>query len=558
MSTTDDPTTNRPLFLVISSDAAALNSVAGDLERRYSADYEVARAGSAQRAAEISGQLAIDGRTVALVLSSLILSDSDGAEALALVRAQHPGSLRVFLLQPGNREEAEMVQRPLQMGLAEHYLLVPMVAPDEGFHAGISELLAEWARAHQAVLEVAQMVGKTRSQRTHELRDLLARNGLPIGFHDVDTDEGRQILRDAGTDDSALPVVVTYNGTVLRDPTTTELADAFTGGDTPDWTTFDVAVIGGGPAGLAASVSAASEGLQCFVLDHAAMGGQAGTTSRIRNYLGFPRGISGQELAQRAFDQAWTFSVAFQFARSAESIDRTDDCFVIGLSDGIEVKARSVVLAPGADYRRLDVPELEAMVGVGVYYGAAVTEAESMRDREVFVVGGGNSAGQAAVHLSRFAKQVTMVVRNSSLATSMSDYLIREIHVRDNITILTNTRVVSGGGAESLEFVELLNDMGELERHEAGGLFVLIGAEPRTEWLPDSILRDEWGYVMTGPEVQASGRWALERPPLLYETSVPGVFAVGDVRNGSVKRIASAVGEGSVVIQGIHRYLQDP
>jgi thioredoxin reductase (NADPH) len=463
----------------------------------------------------------------------------------------------VFILQPGDREEAEMVQRPLQMGLAEHYLLIPMVAPDEGFHAGISELLAEWARAHQPVLEVAQMVGKPRSQRTHELRDLLARNGLPIGFHDVETDEGQRILRDAGSDDFDLPVVVTYNGTVLRDPSDAELADAFTGGDTPDWTTFDVAVIGGGPAGLAASVSAASEGLQCFVLDHAAMGGQAGTTSRIRNYLGFPRGISGQELAQRAFDQAWTFSVAFQFARSAESIDRTDDCFVIGLSDGIEVKARSVVLAPGADYRRLDVPELEAMVGAGVYYGAAVTEAESMRDREVFVVGGGNSAGQASVHLSKFAKRVTMVVRDTSLATSTSDYLIREIHVRDNITILTNARVVGGGGAESLEFVELLNDMGERERHEAGGLFVLIGAEPRTDWLPDSILRDEWGYILTGPEVQASEEWALERPPLLYETSVPGVFAVGDVRNGSVKRIASAVGEGSVVIQGVHRYLQD-
>ncbi|MDQ3662672.1 MAG: NAD(P)/FAD-dependent oxidoreductase [Actinomycetota bacterium] len=269
------------------------------------------------------------------------------------------------------------------------------------------------------------------------------------------------------------------------------MADAISGGDKPDWTTFDVAVIGGGPAGLAAGVSGASEGLRIFVLDRAAMGGQAGTTSRIRNYLGFPRGISGHELARRAFDQAWTFGVAFQFARSATSIARADDCFHIDLSDGVQVRARSIVLAPGADYRRLELPALEALVGAGVYYGAAVTEATAMTDKQVFVVGGGNSAGQAALHLSRFARTVTMVVRGPSLANSMSEYLITEMRTRDNITVHCGCRILGGGGTQALEFIELLYEKGERERREAGGLFILIGAEPRTEWLPKEVLRDE-------------------------------------------------------------------
>jgi len=362
------------------------------------------------------------------------------------------------------------------------------------------------------------------------------------------------VLRKAGLDDTVLPVLVLWTGLALRDPTDAEITDAFTGGDTPDWTTFDVAVIGGGPAGLAAGMSAASEGLQSFVLDRTAMGGQAGTTSRIRNYLGDARGISGRELAKRAFDQAWTFGVAFQFSRSADRIVRVRD-FATLLSDGIEVRSSILVLAPGVDYRRLRIPELEQLVGRGVYYGAAVTEAETMKNRDVFVVGGGNAAGQAAVHLCRLAKSVTMVVRGSSLSASMSDYLIRQIHVNDNITVRANTSMVGGGGGQALEFVEIRDGDGNTRRHDAGGLFVLIGAEPRTDWLPDELLRDEWGYVLTGPDVALTEGWPLGRAPLPYETSMPGVFAVGDVRHGSVKRVASAVGEGSVVVQGVHAYL---
>jgi thioredoxin reductase (NADPH) len=557
MSTSRSRFSGVPVFLVIGSDALRAGKVASELAHRYAPDYEVAEAASGADAMALAKQLSTEGRRIALVLSSLGLTDTDGWEAMTAVRAHHPGALRVVYLQPGDRDEAQLVQRPLQMGLADHYVVVPMVSPDEIFHAAISELLGEWAGSYGEQLEIAQLIGEVGSARMHQLRDLAGRNGVAVGVLDARSKDGQRVLSEAGFDDSVLPVLVLWTGLPLRDPTDVEITDAFTGGDTPDWTTFDVAVIGGGPAGLAAGMSAASEGLQSFVLDRTAMGGQAGTTSRIRNYLGFPRGISGRELAKRAFDQAWTFGVAFQFARSADRITWAGDHFVTLLSDGIEVRSRVLVLAPGVDYRRLDVPELEQLVGRGVYYGAAVTEAESMKGRDVFVVGGGNAAGQAAVHLCRLAKSVTMLVRGSSLSASMSDYLIRQIHVNDNITIRANSSIVGGGGGQALEFIEILDENGNMHRHDAGGLFVLIGAEPRTDWLPNELLRDEWGYILTGQDVALTAGWSLGRAPLPYETSMPGVFAVGDVRHGSIKRVASAVGEGSVVIQGVHTYLAE-
>jgi thioredoxin reductase (NADPH) len=546
-----------PVFLVIGSDELKRNQIASALEHRYAADYEIVQATSGGETAEILAQLAAAGRRVALVFSSLTLSDTDGWEAMAPTRALHSGALRIFYLEPGDRDEAVRVQRPLQIGLADHYVLLPQVSPDEAFYATVSELLGEWARTSGREFKLADLVGEPHSPRVHQLRDLAARNRVPVQVHDVHSEDGRRILVDAEVDDSELPVMVLWDGRTLLNPTDMQITDAFTGGDSPDWTTFDVAVIGGGPAGLATSVSAASEGLHSVVLERTAMGGQAGTTSRIRNYLGFPRGISGHELAQRAFDQAWTFSVAFQFARSAEALFRTGDGFVTRLSDGVEVRSRSVVLAPGVDYRRLEVPELERLVGAGVYYGAAVTEAETVRNRDVFIVGGGNSAGQAAVHLSRFARTVTMVVRGPDLAASMSDYLVRQIEVNPNITSRFNSKVVGGGGSRGLEFLELRDESDEILRFPADGLFVLIGAAPRTQWLPSELLSDEWGYVLTGPDIPLTESWALDRAPLPYETSVPGVFAVGDVRHGSVKRVASAVGEGSVVIQSVHAYLTE-
>ena len=411
MSAPHNRLSGAPLFLVIGSDPLKSDKVAEELAHRYAPDYKVAQARSGADAIALAKQLSTEGRRIALVLSSLSLPDTDGWEAITAVRAEHPGALRVIYLEPGDRDEARLIQRPLQMGLADHHVLVPMVSPDEIFHASISELLAEWAGSYGTQVEAAQLIGDVGSARVHHLRDLAGRSGVALAFHDVRTLEGQRVLREAGLDDTVLPVLVLWTGLALRDPTDAEITDAFTGGDTPDWTIFDVAVIGGGPAGLAVGMTAASEGLQSFVLDRTAMGGQAGTTSRIRNYLGFPRGISGRELAKRAFDQAWTFGVAFQFSRSADRIVRDGDHFVSLLSDGIEVRSNVLVLAPGVDYRRLHIPELEQLVGRGVYYGAAVTEAETMKGRDVFVVGGGNAAGQAAVHLCRQATSVTMVVR---------------------------------------------------------------------------------------------------------------------------------------------------
>ena len=339
MSTPRERFSGTPLFLVIGSDALRAGKVARELAHRYAPDYEVAEADSGADAMELAKQLSAEGRRIALVLSSLALADTDGWEAMTAVRAHHPGALRVVYLQPGDRVEAQLVQRPLQMGLADHYVLVPMVSPDEIFHSTISELLAEWAGSYGEQLEIAQLIGEIGSARMHQLRDLAGRNGVAVGVLDARSKDGRRVLGEAGFDGSVLPVLVLWTGLALRDPTDSEITDAFTGGDTPDWTTFDVAVIGGGPAGLAAGMSAASEGLQSFVLDRTAMGGQAGTTSRIRNYLGFPRGISGRELAKRAFDQAWTFGVAFQFARSADRIAWAGDHFVTLLSDGIEVRS---------------------------------------------------------------------------------------------------------------------------------------------------------------------------------------------------------------------------
>ncbi|MGH2776861.1 MAG: FAD-dependent oxidoreductase [Actinomycetota bacterium] len=556
MKSTVAPHSGVPLFLVIGSDPFRSDRVAAELDQRYGHHYEIKRARSGREAIATAERLLDGNRRIALVLSSLSLTDTDGWEAMTAVRAHHPGALRILYLQPGDRNEGRLVQRPLQMGLADHYVLVPLVSPDETFHANVSELLREWAGSYGPHLEAGQLVGESDSSRVHHLLDLAGRSGVAIAFHDVRSVEGRRVLRKVGVDDSVLPVLVLWTGLALRNPTDVEITDAFTGGDTPDWTTFDVSVIGGGPAGLAAGVSGASEGLQSFVLDMTAMGGQAGTTSSIRNYLGFPRGISGRELARRAFDQAWMFGVAFQFSRSADRIARAGDLFVTRLSDGIEVRSRVVVLAPGVDYRRLQIPELEQLVGRGVFYGAAVTEAEAMKNRDVFVVGGGNAAGQAAVHLCRLAKSVTMIVRGPSLSASTSAYLIRQIQVNDNIAVRTNTSIVGGGGTQALEYVDIRDHRGNSRRHEAGGLFVLIGAAPRTDWLPDELLRDEWGYILTGPDVGLE-EWPLERAPLPYETSMPGVFAVGDVRHGSVKRVASAAGEGSVVIQGVHAYLAD-
>jgi len=416
----------------------------------------------------------------------------------------------------------------------------PWRSPDESFHRVVTEFLEEWTSVYRPGFVALRVVGERWSARSHEIRDLWSRSRVPLEFHSADSDEGERLLArwDVGSD--RLPVVIVFDQRALVAPSNAEIVDAFAQSIPfgvnlrPEQRSFDLVIVGAGPAGLAAAVYGASEGLDTLVVDAETFGGQAGTSSVIRNYLGFSRGISGQELAAQAYTQAWLFGASFDFAREATELRRAEEGFAVVLSDGIEVRGRTVLIATGVAYRRLDVPSLESLQGAGVFYGAAVTEAQVTEGQEVHVVGGGNSAGQAAMHLSKYASKVTLLVRGSTLAASMSEYLIKEIEAAENIVVQLNTRVVDGGGEGRLEHL-LLEDStsGSVKTVHSSALFVLIGAGPRTGWLSEDIVRDRAGYVVTGQNLLSDwGRpavWTLERPPMLLETSMPGVFAAGDV-----------------------------
>jgi thioredoxin reductase (NADPH) len=436
----------------------------------------------------------------------------------------------------------------------------PGPPPDERFHRFITEQLDEWGRSNLPGLEVVRVVGEEWSARSHELRELLGRNGVPFGFYSADSPDGQRLVGESWAAQNDLPAVVLYDGRVLADPSNSQVGEAIGVQTKPGAGRYDVTVIGAGPAGLAAAVYSASEGLSTVILEPEAIGGQAGTSSLIRNYLGFPTGVSGGDLAVRAYTQAWNFGAEYVYGSSATGLRAGGSQLTVTLAGGSEVCSRAVIVATGMAYRRLAIPALDALTGAGVFYGAAATEARAMKDREVFVVGGANSAGQAAVHLARYAAQVTVLVRGQSLADTMSDYLIREIESAPNIAVRYKVAVTDGAGRSRLESLTLIDlQTGAAETVAAAALFVLIGAEPRTQWLPATVRRDQPGFVLTGNDLLENGRpqadWPLQRMPMFLESSLPGVFAVGDVRHGSVKRVASAVGEGSIAIRLVHDHL---
>jgi thioredoxin reductase (NADPH) len=547
----------------VDSDAEALGRVERELRARYEADYRVACERSAERALGRLGGLE-SGEGVALVLAALRMDGAGGVEFLSQVREVRPLAKRVLLVGPTERETREVLPRAMALGRIDDYEFKPGPPPNEHFHQVVTDLLEEWTRPYRSEIHaLVRVVGERRSRRVHEAMALFDRYGVPCSFHPANSEEGRTLLEEVGKSAQRLPVIVLHDGQALVDPTNREVADAFVGDAFPERQTCDVVVIGGGPAGLAAAVYGASEGLKTQVLEREAIGGQAGASSLIRNYLGFPRGVSGQKLTYRAFQQAQLFGAEFRLMRQATGLRREDGELVVTLSDGKEVAGRAAIVATGASYRRLGVTSLEALNGAGVFYGAATAEAQALEGQDVYVVGGANSAGQAAMHLSKYASGVTLVVRGPSLEEGMSDYLIRAIEDTDNIGVRLDTRVVGGGGEGRLERLVLEDAAaGRTETVPAAALFVLIGAEPRTGWLPEEVARDESGFVLTGEDVLGGGRptdrRASTRAPMPLETSMPGVFAMGDVRHGSVKRVASAVGEGSVAIRMVHEYLDEP
>ena len=550
----------KPILMAVHDHPRELATIQRELLGRYAADYEVIAEASPTAALERLKVLreTADAR-VLVFLAAHAMTGMPGIDFLHQAHALHPRAQRVLLLPWGNRSGIKPILEAISKGQIDRFAIQPSRPPDERFHHLVTELLRDWQEKQHAQPAVVTVVGERWSPRSHEVRDLLQRSGLTFEFHNSDSHEGRAVLERAACPAGPFPVLVRFDGKVLTNPTNEEAAVALGARHSSEEGTFDLVVVGAGPAGLSAAVYGASEGLRTIVVDRETIGGQAGTSSLIRNYLGFPLGIGGSELCIRALDQAWSFGAETSVLRPATGLRVEGDLRILSLADGTEIAARAVLLATGARYQRLGIPALEALVGAGVFYGGGVTEAQAMEGQHVYVIGAGNSAGQAAVHLAKHAKRVTMLVRGGSLAASMSDYLVRVIEANPTIDVQLHTAVIDGQGVGRLESLVLRNQTrGETRTVPAAALFVLIGAQPHTQWLPPSIQRDSHGFILTGQDLAvAPGMEPPARPPHPMETSLPGVFAAGDVRHGSIKRVASAVGEGGISIQLVHRYLSE-
>ncbi len=548
-------------IVIVCRDAGVREILHRELSKRYGADYQIVACGQPAELASWMRDLVAAGLPVALVIGEVGPLDPDGIEVLSAIRDIDPTALRVAAVRWGDWQSMRSIFDAVALGKIDHWVTRPVQAPAEEFHLSITEFLMEWGSQRDGGFEAAQVIGERWSARSQELRDLFSRHRVPVGFYDATSVHARQMLHELGLESPELPVVVLRFGTerpALVNPSNREIADAF-GLMRPISAEeiFDVTIVGAGPAGLAAAVYASSEGLRTVVVEHEAIGGQAGTSSMIRNYPGFSQGISGANLAQQTWQQAWTFGTTFLYMRRAESLSRSDGHYLLRLSDGSVLTTRTVIIATGATYRRLGIPHLEHMQGRGVFYGAAAGEAPAMRGRNVFVAGAGNSAGQTALHMAKWASRVTVLVRAKSLADSMSDYLIRQIAATPNVDVCYGVQVADGTGSGHLQSL-ILQDTASGERRSvpADALFVLIGSQPRTQWLDEAVSRDKLGFIRTGPDLPADPeRGRAGRPPLPLETSLPGVFAAGDVRRGSVKRVASAAGEGAATVPLVHIHL---
>jgi thioredoxin reductase (NADPH) len=550
---------SQPILFLVDDRPEVLEALAADLSRRFGTDHRILAETSPAAGLETLLRLAEEAQEVALVVAGQRMAELAGVPFLLRAHELHPSAKRVLLV--GRREwtPTNPAVRAMTLGQIDTYLFEPWLPVARFLDLPISQVLADWVPARGPSFEGIRIVGPRWTTRSHELRDMLTRMGIPHGWYQAGSAAGRRLLEEAGQDGARLPVVVFHSGQVFVDPSDAELATALGYRTSTPAGPHDLVIVGAGPAGLAAAVYAASEGLDTLVVEPQVVGGQAGTSAMIRNYLGFPRGIGGGDLANRALEQAWLFGANLVLSQRAVGLRVDGRRRLVRLSDGTEVSAEAVVVASGVSWRRLGVPRLEALVGAGVFYGAAGSEARAMEGQEVYVVGAGNSAGQAALHLAKYAASVTLVVRGPDLGARMSDYLVQEIEQAPNVAVRLGTQVVDGLGGWRLEGLALRRRGDEAtEEVSAAALFVMIGAEPHTDWLA-GVERDDRGYILTGhdllgPDGLPAG-WPHQRPPLLLETSIPGVFAAGDVRHRSVKRVASAVGEGAVAVQLVHHYL---
>ena len=547
----------KPVLFVIDDDPGVVDALREDLARRFSADFRVIGEYSAAAGLAVLRGLADEHHPVALLIVGHDMSDMAGADFLARAHAWHPLAKRVLLVDRDYSARSPVVPA-ITLGQADYHLTKPwLLEPD--LYRLISEFLAEWAKDQTSGFDLFQVIGHPDDRGTHELRELVTRFNVPFRFYPAASERGRELLSGKGLDGSLLPVMIRHDGYTMVRPTAAEIIESTGGSTRSDVDECDLVIVGAGPAGLTAAVYAASEGLQTVVLEETVSGGQAGNSPMIRNYPGFPHGISGHELTRRACEQAWIFGAHMVFSQPAVGLAERGESRIVCLTDGRQVAAKAAIVAPGIAWRRLAVPRLEALVGSGVFFGAAGAETRAMADRDVFVVGAGNSAGQAALHLARHARLVTMLVRGDGLARSMSDYLIREIEATPNIAVCLHTEVTDGHGGDHLEALTLYDRRrGRATQVPATALFVLIGGEPRTRWLPPAI-QVQRGYILTGRDVvrddSQPSRWRLNRAPLPFETSVPGVFAAGDARYRSIKRVASAVGDGAAAVRLAHEYI---
>ena len=544
-------------ILTVDDDVAVSQAITRDLRRRYGADYRIVRATSGAEALTALTELALRGRAVALIASDQRMPEMTGIEFLERSHEHAPEAKLVLLTAYADTEVA--IRAINDIGL-DHYLLKPWDPPEERLYPVIDDLLDDWRQGHPDELADVRVVGHRWSERSHEIKTFLARNHVPYQWLDVERDaEGRRLQELAGADVGDLPLVLLAEGGTLRAPSNRAVADAVGLRTVAEQPLYDLCIVGAGPAGLAAAVYGASEGLQTVVIEREAPGGQAGQSAAIENYLGFPRGLSGDDLTHRAVAQTRRFGAEMVLANDVVGFEVRGPVRGVCLADGATIEARSVLVATGVSYQRLEAPGLAELAGRGVYYGATASEARQCEGDDVYIVGAANSAGQAALNLSTFARRVVLVVRSDAIERSMSKYLVERIHATDNVEVRLETEVSAGRGDGHLESLSLRHRTTGAEWEVATNwLFVFIGASPHTDWLGGDIARDPLGFVITGQDLLAGegpSRWPLTRPPLVLETSVPGVFAAGDVRLDSMKRVASAVGEGAMSVHLVHRYL---